>query len=185
MLIFEVVVDESGKLLQDRPVSSTGIEAAVEPILRKMSFSEVKYQGSNVRWISLLGLCFLENPRGAVPCAPDPSAKTNNGAESHPQRVLMIGGLYGTYQKDFQRVLINPEYSGIIKSTRLQGTANVRVIVDGNGNVSFTKAMHGAPILEETSVAAIRHWKYRPLMWDKHPVEVEFDTQINYSLTGP
>lgn len=61
-------------------------------------------------------------------------------------------------------------------------TVTVHVIVDRDGQVSRILSAHGVCSLAESTVRAVRQWRYQPYLINGTPVEVDTDVVIPFYL---
>jgi TonB family protein len=57
---------------------------------------------------------------------------------------------------------VSPAYPDLAKRMNVTGTVKVQVVVGTNGTVKSTKVIGGHPLLVESSLDAIKKWKYEP-----------------------
>lgn len=98
--------------------------------------------------------------------------------------LLIAGGMFGAPaqaygQVDNDRKLITrvePEYPDALKKLYIGGVVRVEVMVAPNGTVKSTKLLGGSPILGQSTMKAVRQWKYVPAAADETlTVKIEFD----------
>jgi TonB family protein len=77
---------------------------------------------------------------------------------------------------------VNPSYPIEAKRNYVTGSVTFRVIVGKDGAVKSMKLITGPHLLVPAAYEAIRQWKYRPLLLNGEPVEVETSITINFSL---
>jgi len=71
---------------------------------------------------------------------------------------------------------VEPEYPDAMKRLYIGGVVRVEVLVAANGVVKSTKLLGGSPILGQSSMKAIKQWKYAPAASDEVlTVKLEFD----------
>jgi TonB family protein len=71
---------------------------------------------------------------------------------------------------------VEPEYPETLKRLYIGGVVRIEVKVEPNGVVSSTKLLGGSPILGQSTMRAIKRWKYAPAAADETlTVKVEFD----------
>lgn len=71
---------------------------------------------------------------------------------------------------------VEPEYPEALKKLYIGGVVRVEVVIEPNGTVKSTKLLGGSPILGQSSMKAIQHWKYAPASAEQTlVVKVEFD----------
>jgi TonB family protein len=71
---------------------------------------------------------------------------------------------------------VEPEYPDTLKRLYIGGAVRVEVQVEHNGAVKTTKLLGGNPILGQSTMKAIKQWKYAPTAADETlVVKFEFD----------
>lgn len=71
---------------------------------------------------------------------------------------------------------VEPEYPDALKRLYIGGVVRVEVQVAPNGTVKSTKLLGGSPILGQSTMKAIKQWKYAPAASDETlTVKLEFD----------
>jgi TonB family protein len=71
---------------------------------------------------------------------------------------------------------IEPEYPDALKKLYIGGVVRVEVQVAPNGTVKSTKLLGGSPILGQSTMKAIKQWKYAPAAAEETlTVKLEFD----------
>lgn len=71
---------------------------------------------------------------------------------------------------------VDPDYPDALKKLYIGGVVRVEVEVSANGTVKNTKLLGGSPILGQSTMKAIKQWKYAPSVADETlTVRVEFD----------
>lgn len=91
----------------------------------------------------------------------------------------VLGGGQSYAQSDSDRKIITrvePDYPDALKKLYIGGVVRVEVQVAPNGTVKNTKLLGGSPILGQSTMKAIRQWKYVPAAADETlTVKIEFD----------
>jgi protein TonB len=77
---------------------------------------------------------------------------------------------------------INPEYPVEARAKNIQGEVVLHAIIDKEGNVSQIKVWSGDDALAKSAVEAVRQWKYRPMLVDGDPKEVDTTITVTFSL---
>ena len=54
--------------------------------------------------------------------------------------------------------------------------------VDTHGVVKSVNLLRGHPLFDEAALAAVRQWRYRPLLLNGEPTEFIVTVTINFSL---
>jgi len=78
---------------------------------------------------------------------------------------------------------VQPEFSEQARSASLQGTVSLQLIVDAEGNpqnVRITRQLGMG--LDEKAVEAVRQYKFKPAMYQGHPVAVQIVVNIDFHL---
>ena len=57
---------------------------------------------------------------------------------------------------------VEPDYPDALKKLYIGGVVRVEVLVAPNGAVKSTKLLGGSPILGQSTMKAIKQWKYAP-----------------------
>lgn len=71
---------------------------------------------------------------------------------------------------------IEPEYPDALKRLYIGGVVRVEVLVAPNGVVKSTKLLGGSPILGQSTMKAVKQWKYAPAPSEEVlTVKLEFD----------
>jgi TonB family protein len=78
---------------------------------------------------------------------------------------------------------VNPAYPPEAKKERLEGLVHIDIRLAKDGSVAEAKATDGHPTLAEAALAAVRQWRYEPVLGpDKKPVEVKLTITVNFRL---
>jgi protein TonB len=71
---------------------------------------------------------------------------------------------------------VEPEYPDALKRLYIGGIVRVEVQVAPNGTVKSTKLLGGSPILGQSTMKAVKQWKYAPAAAEETlTVKLEFD----------
>jgi protein TonB len=71
---------------------------------------------------------------------------------------------------------VEPEYPDALKKLYIGGVVRVEVQVAPNGTVKSTKLLGGSPILGQSTMKAVKQWKYAPASAEETlTVKLEFD----------
>ncbi len=107
---------------------------------------------------------------GGLPAAPPPPAK-----------VVRIGGNVVAPQP-IKRV--TPDYPQLAAAARITGVVVIEAHVGTDGRVLTADVLKGTPLLNEAAVAAVRQWRYRPLLLNGVPTEFILTVTVNFNLSG-
>jgi TonB family protein len=79
---------------------------------------------------------------------------------------------------------VAPEYPAEAKKDKLEGIVLIDVRVGKDGKVADARVKSGHPTLAEAALAAVRQWRYEPILGpDRKPVEVALTITINFRLS--
>jgi TonB family protein len=71
---------------------------------------------------------------------------------------------------------IEPEYPDALKRLYIGGVVRLEVVVAPNGVVKSTKLLGGSPILGQSTMKAVKQWRYSPAAAEETlTVKLEFD----------
>ena len=71
---------------------------------------------------------------------------------------------------------VEPEYPEALKRLYIGGVVRLEVLVAPNGTVKSTKLLGGSPILGQSTMKAVKQWKYAPAAAEETlTVKLEFD----------
>jgi TonB family protein len=71
---------------------------------------------------------------------------------------------------------IEPEYPEALKRLYIGGVVRLEVLVAPNGVVKSTKLLGGSPILGQSTMKAVKQWRYAPAAAEQTlTVKLEFD----------
>jgi len=96
-----------------------------------------------------------------------------------PPRIVRVGG-HIIAPKMVHRV--EPEYPALAVEAHVQGIVILEARVDTRGRVTDLKVLRGHPLLDESAVAAVRRWRYRPLLLNGEPAEFILTVTLNFEL---
>jgi len=97
----------------------------------------------------------------SVLLSPSPTAAQSNDPISSERKVI---------------TRVEPEYPDALKRLYIGGVVRVEVLVAPNGVVKSTRLLGGSPILGQSTMKAVKQWKYAPAAGDEVlTVKLEFD----------
>jgi periplasmic protein TonB len=76
---------------------------------------------------------------------------------------------------------INPEYPAEARAKNIQGEVVLHATIDKEGNVSQIQVWSGDDALAKSAVEAVRQWKYKPMLVDGAPKEVDTTITLTFS----
>lgn len=76
---------------------------------------------------------------------------------------------------------VAPTYPTAARQLNVTGSQDVEIVVDEQGNVIDAKVLKGNALFTQASLAAVKEWKFQPLLKDGQPVK--FTTVITFTYT--
>ena len=106
-------------------------------------------------------------PPPAPPPVPAPRAAVRVGGEITAPRLLHR---------------VEPEYPLLAQRAFVQGVVILEATVDGGGRVDDIRVLRSHSLLDEAAVAAVRQWRYEPLMLNGQPSPFVLTVTLSFSL---
>jgi protein TonB len=104
---------------------------------------------------------------GTMPPPPPPTAPIRVGGNIKEPKIVRIE---------------QPKYPPEAKRAKLEGVVILEATVTAEGTVDKVKVISGPPMLIESAVEAVSHWKYEPTYLNGQAVPVILNARINFSL---
>ncbi|MEJ5368114.1 MAG: energy transducer TonB [Bryobacteraceae bacterium] len=76
---------------------------------------------------------------------------------------------------------VAPAFPVAAKQLNVTGAQDVQITVDEQGNVIDAKVLKGNALFTQSTLAAVKEWKFTPLLKDGQPVK--FTTIITFNYT--
>jgi protein TonB len=73
-------------------------------------------------------------------------------------------------------------YPLLARQARIEGMVVLSIVVDEKGEVQDVKAISGPPLLARSAEDALRHWRFRPIIIDGKPTQVESRVGMNFQF---
>lgn len=78
---------------------------------------------------------------------------------------------------------VDPEFTDEARRAKFQGSVSIQLIVDRYGNPQDIEVVrHLGMGLDEKAIEAVRQYKFRPAMFQGHPVAVQMIINVNFHL---
>ena len=78
---------------------------------------------------------------------------------------------------------VDPEFTESARSANYQGTVSIQLIVDSQGNPQNVQVLrHLGMGLDEKAIQAVRQYRFRPAMYQGHPVAVQMVIDVDFHL---
>jgi protein TonB len=107
----------------------------------------------------------------AAPPPPPPPPK--------PQGPVRVGGQVKAPSL-VQRV--NPEYPMVAQAAHVEGNVVLEATVNKSGRVESVRVVNGNPLLEAAAIAAVKQWRYEPLLLNGEPVPFILTVTVSFKM---
>jgi protein TonB len=77
---------------------------------------------------------------------------------------------------------VNPTYPPAAQSAQVEGNVVIEATVAKDGSVDNVRVVSGNPLLHQAAVAAVKQWRYQPLLLNGEPVEFVLTVTVSFSL---
>ncbi len=77
---------------------------------------------------------------------------------------------------------VQPEYPKQAKKARISGIVILRATISKTGEITELHVECGPELLQDTSLNAVRQWKYRPYLLRGEPIEVQTTISFTFAL---
>jgi periplasmic protein TonB len=78
---------------------------------------------------------------------------------------------------------VEPEFTEDARRANYQGSVSIKLIVDSQGSPQDVRLeSHLGMGLDEKALAAVRQYKFRPAMYQGHPVSVQIVVDVDFRL---
>jgi protein TonB len=75
-----------------------------------------------------------------------------------------------------------PRYPPQARADHIQGDVILHAIIDKEGYISELQVLAGDDLLAQSALQAVRQWRYKPMLFDGEPAEVDTTITITFSL---
>jgi TonB family protein len=77
---------------------------------------------------------------------------------------------------------VEPAYPEAARSQGIQGQVVLQVLAGHGGAVEKVGLIQGDPVLAEAAIAAVKQWRFQPLVVSRRPVDMETTVTLNFKL---
>ena len=78
---------------------------------------------------------------------------------------------------------VEPEFTEDARRANFQGSVSIRLIVDSQGNPQNVQLVHPLGMgLDQKAIEAVRQYKFKPAMYQGHPVSVQIIIEMSFHL---
>jgi TonB family protein len=111
----------------------------------------------------------------AVESAPDTPISSSNP----PTRISVPGKVTAAAIVD----RTTPAYPPQARAGHLQGEVLLHAIINKDGKISELQVLSGDDVLAKSALEAVRQWRYKPMLVDGEPAEVDTTITVTFSLS--
>ena len=76
----------------------------------------------------------------------------------------------------------SPSYPPIARAARLSGTVVLQATIGRDGTIQNLRVVSGPALLQQSALDTVRRWRYKPLLLDGVPVDVDTTIDVVYTL---
>jgi TonB family protein len=78
---------------------------------------------------------------------------------------------------------VEPEFTEDARRANFQGSVSIKLIVDSQGNPQDVRLVrHLGMGLDEKAIEAVRQYRFKPAMYQGHPVSVQIVIDVDFHL---
>jgi periplasmic protein TonB len=134
-------------------------------------------------------------PTTAAPAKPVPSPSQNaQGAKSGNIGESALGASTASKTPSTRAVVpgnvtaasivtqTKPEYPLQAMANHIQGEVVLHAVIDKEGKISEVQVLSGDDLLSQSALEAVRQWRYKPMLVDGEPKEVDTTITVTFSL---
>jgi protein TonB len=78
---------------------------------------------------------------------------------------------------------VQPDYPPLAVRAQVQGTVILEAIVDREGRVEDVHVLRSIPLLDTAATAAVRRWRYSPLLSNGKPERFVLTVTVSFNLS--
>jgi periplasmic protein TonB len=98
-----------------------------------------------------------------------------------PAKIVRVGGNIMA-PKMIKKVA--PEYPDLAKASRMGAVIIMEAQVDTQGVVQSVNVLRGHPLFDEAAQAAVKQWRYRPLLLNGAPTEFILTVTVTFNIVN-
>ena len=103
--------------------------------------------------------------------------------EAPPSRqIVRVGGLIVAPRLVHR---LNPAYPALAAAARLTAILILEAQVGTDGRVEEVRVLRGQPLFDEAAVAAVKQWRYQPLLLNGKPTAFLLTVTLVFNLATP
>ena len=77
---------------------------------------------------------------------------------------------------------VDPEYPMLAQVSQIEGVVILEAIVDQEGRIESLKVLRSAPVFDRAALAAVRQWRYSPVILNGRPERVILTVVVSFTL---
>ena len=77
---------------------------------------------------------------------------------------------------------VQPVYPEAAKQGKIEGKVSLRLIVSRDGSVKMIEVKSGHPLLVASTTEAVSQWRYKPVVLNGTPVEIDTTVDVLFEL---
>jgi protein TonB len=98
-----------------------------------------------------------------------------------PKNIVRIGGKIQAPKKVHH---VSPEYPQLAAQAHLSAIIILEAQVNTRGQVESVRVLRGAPLFDEPAVAAVKQWRYQPLLLNGVPTDFILTVTVVFNLSS-
>src|SRR5262249_29472235 len=112
------------------------------------------------------------------------SIEPSSGPMTNPKPVASNTGRFGGgISPPTIAQKVNPQYSIDARPLRIQGTVVLSATINPDGTVTINQVVRALGFgLDESAIAAVRQWRFRPSMRNGEAVATNLNIEVNFNL---
>ena len=79
---------------------------------------------------------------------------------------------------------VAPVYPPEALTAGVEGIVVLKATIGPTGEVTDVEVRRSVPLLDEAAMAAVREWRYAPVLVDGDPVPVQLTVSVDFTLSG-
>jgi protein TonB len=77
---------------------------------------------------------------------------------------------------------VNPEYPPVAQAAQVEGAVVLEATVNKSGRVESVRVVNGSPLLDAAAIAAVKQWRYEPLLLNGEPVQFILTVTVTFRM---
>lgn len=169
-VILECTVDEKGKIVDAKILRSVpGLDQAAVDAVKKWTYEPMVINGKPSKINITATVCFRLK---------DDNAKEKKIREFDKDAVRAEGDIMPPRLVN----QVDPVYPETARVAKIQGTVILGAKADEEGRIIDVIVLKSIPGLDEAAIAAVRQWRYEPLVIKGKPKKVTFTVTVRFQL---